>query len=95
MTKFVNTVRAIILFTLLLLILIFCFQNNQHVDIAFLNMKMQQLPLFIALFGTLSVGLLIGFLAGMISGTKSKREALRSKEATREVAERPESNKPE
>lgn len=95
MTKFINTVRAIILFTLLLLILIFCFQNNQHVDISFLNMKVQQMPLFIALFGTLSVGLLIGFLAGMISGTKSKREALRQQDASREKMTRPESNKPE
>lgn len=89
MNKVVNTVRAIIMFTLLLFILIFCFQNRQEVDIAFLKMQIQKLPLFIALFGTLATGLLIGFLAGMISGTKSKREALRKPEASREKTDRP------
>lgn len=91
MKKVVNTIRAIIMFTLLLFILIFCFQNRQEVDITFLKMHVQALPLFIALFGTLATGLLIGFLAGMISGTKSKREALRSVEEKRESSSRPKS----
>ena len=80
--------RAVIMFTLLLFILIFCFQNRQEVDIAFLNLRLHQLPLFIAFFGTLFTGLLIGFLAGMISGTKSKRQALRKSEPGREEEQR-------
>ena len=89
MTKVINTVRAIIMFTLLLFILIFCFQNRDEVSIRFLNFNLEKLPLFIALFGTLATGLLIGFLGGLISGTKAKREALRKPEESREVKERP------
>lgn len=89
MDKVVNTIRAIIMFTLLLLILIFCFQNRDDVSIHFLNIHIEKLPLFIALFGTLATGLLIGFLGGMISGTKSKREALRKPESAREFKQRP------
>ena len=92
MTKVINTVRAIIMFTLLLFILIFCFQNRDEVSIRFLNINLEKLPLFIALFGTLATGLLIGFLGGLISGTKSKREALRKAEESREVKERPTSS---
>lgn len=92
MDKVVNTIRAIVMFTLLLLILIFCFQNREDVSIHFLNIHLEKLPLFIALFGTLATGLLIGFLGGMISGTKSKREALRKPEEAREVKQRPPNN---
>jgi uncharacterized integral membrane protein len=95
MNKFINTVRAIIMFTLLLFILIFCFQNSQDVSIHFLNIHLQSLPLFIALFGTLATGLLIGFLGGMISGTKSKRDALTKSEAPKEVKQAPLSTEPE
>lgn len=80
MTKLVNTIRAIVLFTLLFFILIFCFQNRQEVAIQFLKMKVESLPLFIALFATLFTGLLIGFLGGMITGSKTKRSALRKEE---------------
>lgn len=80
MTKVINTVRAIIIFVLLLFILIFCFQNGQRVAINFLKVKLEEVPLFIALFSTLATGLLIGFLAGLISGSKSKRAALRKEE---------------
>lgn len=80
MTKLVNSIRAIVLFTLLFFILIFCFQNRQEVAIQFLKMKVESMPLFIALFATLSTGLLIGFLGGMITGSKSKRAALRKEE---------------
>lgn len=76
MKEVVNTVRAVLMFVLLLVILIFCFQNMQEVDIKFFSMKMQQLPLFIALMFTLAVGLLIGFLAGMIKGTQNKNKAV-------------------
>ncbi|MCB0510859.1 MAG: LapA family protein [Chitinophagales bacterium] len=86
MTKVVNTIRAIILFILLFFILIFCFQNRQEVSIQFLKMKIESMPLFIALFATLSTGLLIGFLGGMITGSKAKRAALR-KEETRALRE--------
>lgn len=89
MTKIINTIRAIIMFTLLLFILIFCFQNRDEVNIRFLNIQIEKLPLFIALFGTLATGLLIGFLGGMISGTKSKREALRKVEESRDHKQRP------
>ena len=95
MTKFIRTVQAIILFVLLLLILIFCFQNNAPVDITFLHLKVQQMPLFIALFGTLLVGLFLGFIAGLISGTKTKREALRTKKDVGENSTSPELNKPQ
>jgi len=81
MDKIINTVRAVVMFTLLLFVLIFCFQNRQEVDIKFLSMQVSQLPLFIALIGILATGLLIGFLAGLIKGTKSKRDVLRGKEA--------------
>ncbi len=89
MKKAIHTFRALIMFILLLFILIFCFQNNQNVDIAFLKMKLHQVPLFIALFATLSSGLLIGFLAGMIAETKSNRQALRNEDASQTQAERP------
>ena len=89
MKKAIHTFRALVMFTLLLFILIFCFQNNQDVDIAFLKMKLHQVPLFIALFSTLSAGLLIGYLAGMIAETKPKREALRNEDDSQIQAERP------
>lgn len=89
MKEVINTVRAIIMFTLLLFVLIFCFQNRQEVDISFLKIHIQALPLFIALFGTLAAGLLIGFLGGLLSGTKSKRDALRAKDEEREAKSRP------
>ncbi len=89
MAKVINTIRAITMFTLLIFILIFCFQNREEVDIAFLQMQVQKLPLFIALFGTLITGLLIGFLAGIISGSKEKREAARKHEESRESRHRP------
>jgi cell division protein FtsN len=53
------------------------------------------MPLFIALFGTLLVGLFLGFIAGLISGTKTKREALRTKKDVGENSTRPELNKPQ
>ena len=87
MDKLINTLRAVVMFTLLLLILIFCFQNRAVVDVKFLNMQVNQLPVFIALIGTLATGLLIGFLAGLIKGTKSKRDALRVKEASKRKEE--------
>jgi len=77
MTKFINTIRAIIMFTLLLLVLIFCSQNSEQVAIHFMSMHLEQVPLFTALLGTLATGLLIGFLGGMITGSKSKREDIR------------------
>lgn len=76
MKQVINTVRAVLMFALLLVVLIFCFQNMQDVDIRFFSMKMQQLPLFIALMFTLALGLLIGFLAGMIKGTQNKNKAI-------------------
>lgn len=85
MNKFINTVRAIIMFALLFVILVFCFQNRDEVDIHFISIHVQQVPLFIALFGTLATGLLIGFLGGMISGTKSNCETLRNPEEESEV----------
>lgn len=87
MDKIINTIRAVIMFTLLLFILIFCFQNRDVVDIKFLSMQVNQLPVFIALIGTLATGLLIGFLAGMIKGTKAKRDAARTKAETKRNVE--------
>lgn len=89
MDKFINTVRAIIMFSLLFLVLIFCFQNSEAVSIHFMSIHVEQLPLFIALLGTLATGLLIGFLGGMITGSKSKREALRKPEQARDEKLRP------
>lgn len=86
MKEVVNTVRAILMFSLLLVILIFCFQNMQSVDIKFFSMKMQQLPLFIALMFTLAIGLLIGFLAGMLKASKNKTKAIElAKEEQRKI----------
>ena len=89
MDKFINTVRAIVMFTLLFLILIFCLQNSDQVSIRFMSIHVESIPLFIALFGTLATGLLIGFLGGMVSRTKSKREALRKPEESKEVKQGP------
>lgn len=94
MDKVKNTARAIIMFALLFLILIFCFQNRDEVAISFFKMKLESVPLFIALIGTLSTGLLIGFLAGLITGTKTKRETLRKKNESRELQERPTNENP-
>jgi len=94
MTNCIRAGQAFILFTLLLLILVFCFQNNGPVDITFLYWKMKQMPLFIALLGTLWVGLLVGFFVGLISGTKTKRKALRTMKDIGANSTRPELSKP-
>lgn len=73
MDKVVNTIRAIIGLALLILVLIFCFQNMAAVDIRFLSFTAEGLPLFIALFGVLAFGGFIGFLFGLISGSKKRR----------------------
>lgn len=88
MDKFINTVRAVIMFSLLLFVLIFCFQNRQEVDIKFLSMQISQLPLFIALIGILATGLLIGFLAGIIKGSKTRRENKREAQRQETVSKR-------
>jgi uncharacterized integral membrane protein len=89
MTKAINIVRIIIMSILLILFLIFCFQNKEDVSIQFLNMHVEQMPLFLVLFVTLLFGLLIGFLAGMIKGSKVKREAERAQAISRDQAVRP------
>lgn len=82
MDKLINTLRAVIVFTFLLLVLIFCFQNRQEVDVKFLSVQINNLPLFIALIGILATGLLIGFLVGLMKGSKTKkRENEREKAA--------------
>lgn len=89
MRKTVNTIRAILLFTILIFVLIFCFQNKHVVSVRFLKAELKEMPLFIVLIATLAGGILIGFLAGMISGTKSKRNALRDLEEKQKLEQRP------
>lgn len=81
MNKVLNTVRAIIGLSLLVLVLIFCFQNMDAVNIQFLTFNMEGLPLFIALIGVLSFGAFIGFLFGLISGSKRRGKEQREERA--------------
>lgn len=70
-----NILKAVIIATLLLTLLIFSFQNLDPVSVDFFNLKSKEIPLFIILIGVLSVGVLIGYLIGLISGSKiSKRK---------------------
>jgi uncharacterized integral membrane protein len=70
-----NILKAIIIASLLLILLIFSFQNLDAVSVDFFNLKSKETPLFIILIGVLAVGILIGYLIGLISGSKiSKRK---------------------
>ena len=70
-----NILKAIIIASLLLILLIFSFQNLDAVSVDFFNLKSKEIPLFIILIGVLAVGILIGYLIGLISGSKiSKRK---------------------
>ena len=70
-----NILKAIIIASLLLILLIFSFQNLDAVSVDFFNLKTKEIPLFIILIGVLAVGILIGYLIGLISGSKiSKRK---------------------
>lgn len=72
MNKVINTVRAIIAVILIGLFLIFCFQNMQSVEIRVFSAQLKDIPLFIALFGTLVFGGFIGYLVGVITGNKKR-----------------------
>tara|TARA_B110000914_G_C15446270_1_gene438620 strand:- start:500 stop:847 length:348 start_codon:yes stop_codon:yes gene_type:complete len=70
-----NILKAIIIASLLLILLIFSFQNLDAVSVDFFNLKSKEIPFFIILIGVLAVGILIGYLIGLISGSKiSKRK---------------------
>lgn len=70
-----NILKAVIIATLLLILLIFSFQNLEAVSVDFFNLKSKEIPLFIILIGVLSIGVLIGYLMGLLSGSKvSKRK---------------------
>lgn len=70
-----NILKAVIIAAILLILLIFSFQNLEAVSVDFFNLKSKEIPLFIILIGVLSLGILIGYLMGLISGSKiSKRK---------------------
>jgi len=70
MKKISNILKAIIIAILLLIILIFAFQNLEAVSVDFFNLKSKEIPLFLILFGILCGGILIGYLIGLLSGSK-------------------------
>lgn len=76
MKKFSNILKAVIISVLLLIILIFSFQNLDPVSVDFFNMKSKEIPLFIILMGVLIFGILIGYLLGLISGSKIAQNKL-------------------
>lgn len=70
MKKASNIIKAVIIAVILIVILIFSFQNLNTVQVDFFNLKSKELPLFIILLGVLILGILTGYLIGLISGSK-------------------------
>ncbi len=70
MKKASNIFKALIISILLIIILIFSFQNLDPVTVDFFSLKSKEIPLFIILVGVLILGVLIGYLMGLISGSK-------------------------
>jgi len=70
MKKASNIIKAVIIATILIVLLIFSFQNLERVQVDFFNLKSKEIPLFIILLGILVLGMLIGYLIGLISGSK-------------------------
>ncbi len=70
MKKTMNIVKAIIVAAILIIVLIFAFQNLETVQVDFFNLKSKEIPLFIILLGVLVLGILMGYLIGLISGSK-------------------------
>lgn len=76
MNKASNILKAIIIATILIVILIFSFQNMEKVQVDFLNQKSKEIPLFIILIGVLVLGAFMGYLLGLISGSKISKKKI-------------------
>lgn len=76
MEKTANIIKASVALFLIILFLIFCFQNIQKVDIGFIFFKLEQTPLFVALFGVFAIGTFVGFLLGLLSNNKKMQKQL-------------------
>lgn len=76
MKKASNILKAAIIATILIVILIFSFQNLEKVQVDFLNQKSKEIPLFIILMGVLVLGTFMGYLIGLISGSKVSQKKI-------------------
>lgn len=76
MNKTANIIKASVALILFVLFLIFCFQNNEKVNISFILFKIEQTPLFVALFAVFALGAFVGFLLGLLSGGKKMEHEL-------------------
>lgn len=76
MKKASNIFKAIIIAAVLLITLLFSFQNLEEVDVRFFNKSIVQIPLFLIIFGVLALGILVGYLIGLISGSKISKKKL-------------------
>jgi len=70
MKKASNILKATIIAAILIVILIFSFQNLEPVQVDFFSLKSKEIPLFIILIGVLILGAFMGYLMGLISGSK-------------------------
>jgi len=70
MKKISNILKAVIISVLLIIILVFAFQNIDPVSVDFFNLKSKEIPLFILMLGVLVLGVLVGYLMGLMSGSK-------------------------
>ena len=76
MKKASNILKAVIISIILIVILVFAFQNLKPVQVNFLNQKSKEIPLFIILIGVLVLGTLVGYLMGLISGSKISQKKI-------------------
>lgn len=71
-----NILKAVIITTILLFLLVFAFQNLNPVSVDFFNLESKEIPLFIILIGVLSLGILMGYFIGLISASKITKQKL-------------------
>lgn len=76
MKKASHIFKIIIIAAVLFVTLVFSFQNLDIVSVRFFNQPELRIPLFIIVFGVLSLGVLVGYLLGLISGSKISKKKL-------------------
>lgn len=76
MKKASNIFKVIIIAAVLAIILIFSFQNLDKVSVRFFNQSAIEIPLFLIIFGILTLGIVVGYLIGLISGSKISKKKI-------------------
>lgn len=76
MKKASQIIQTIIVAAVLVVIIIFSFQNLDKVDVRFFNTSVIQIPLFLIVFGILAAGIIVGYLIGLLSGSKISKKKI-------------------